>query len=56
MAVARNTTKVQTQIRMSDEMRARIEAYQRKLQRDNVERVTFTAAVRALLERGLRGA
>ena len=44
---------VQTQIRMSLDLKDRIRRYQAKLQKDTGVEITFTTAVRALIEKGL---
>lgn len=45
---------VQTQIRMSEELKARVRAYQKKLQAETGVEINFTTAVRALIEKGLK--
>lgn len=47
---------VQTQIRMSSVLRARIEKYQKSVEKQTGLKVTFSTAVRALLEKGLEAA
>jgi hypothetical protein len=44
---------VQTQIRMSLDLKERIRKYQAKLRKETGVEITFTTAVRALLEKGL---
>jgi predicted DNA-binding protein len=46
----------QHQIRMNDELKERITAYQKKLTHDTGARVSFSEAVRALLEKSLKAA
>jgi len=49
----RSTTK-QNQIRMTDDLKARIRAYQDKVHKDTGAEVNFSEAVRALLDKSLK--
>jgi len=46
----------QSQVRMTDDFMARIHQYQNKLRSERDVRVSFSEAVRALIERGLKRA
>jgi hypothetical protein len=46
-------TKRQTQIRMDDEFKSRIEAYQRKMSKQTGTDASFADAARSLINRGL---
>jgi hypothetical protein len=46
----------QNQIRMTDELKARIHKYQDKLQHEKGIEINFSEAVRALIDRGLKEA
>lgn len=49
------TPKIQTQIRMEESFKNRIRAYQRNvLEKKTGAEVTFTTAVRSLIEKGLK--
>jgi hypothetical protein len=43
----------QTQVRMSDALKARIRKYQQKIHKDTGFTISFSTAVRTLIERGL---
>ncbi len=60
---ARTATKVadddrqkQTQVRMSDALKAKIRTYQQQVHKDTGFTISFSTAVRTLIERGLEAA
>jgi len=48
--------KRQQQIRMDDDLKERVNAYREKLEREKDLEVSFSSAVRSLIEKGLEAA
>ena len=52
----KKTPKQQTQIRMDDDLKDRIRKYQRRFERETGAEISFSGAVRLLIEKGIDSA